>query len=288
MTMTIQRPAIARNQLMRLFAGSALLAMCADQAAAEDTQLTQQPFQISLGSFTNASEITIRADAENQEGTEFNWGDTIGNVDGTTFRLDSYWRINDRHHVRFMYTENSSKRTKVLDRNIEWNGQLIPIDASVESDFSFYVAEVAYEYDFSKREDRELVLSAGLHYTAFSTRLTGTFLTPGGGGGTTTVDSKSSLGVPLPVLGARGMWNLSGNWWLDGQAQFFFVNIDNIDGNIINYRAAVIWQPKQWLGFGVGYDSFGINVDATGSGERLRGTLDWTYSGPQAFFNFAF
>jgi len=288
MTMTIHRPANTRNKLIRLSAGCALLAMCAGQAAAEDTKLTQQPFQISLGSFTNSSEITIRADAENQEGTEFNWGDTIGNVDGTTFRLDSYWRINDRHHIRFMYTENSSKRTKVLDRNIEWNGQLIPIDASVESDFSFYVAEVAYEYDFSKREDRELVLSAGLHYTAFSTRLTGTFLTPGGSGGTTTVDSKSSLGVPLPVLGARGMWNLGGNWWLDGQAQFFFVNIDNIDGNIINYRAAVIWQPKQWLGFGVGYDSFGINVDATGSGERLRGTLYWTYSGPQAFFNFAF
>jgi len=286
--MTIHRPAIARKQLMRLFVGSALLAMGADQAAAEDTKLTQQPFQISLGSFTNSSEITIRADGENQEGTEFNWGDTIGNVDGTTFRLDSYWRINDRHHVRFMYTENSSKRTKVLDRNIEWNGQLIPIDASVESDFSFYVAEVAYEYDFSKREDRELVLSAGLHYTAFSTRLTGTFLTPGGSGGTTTVDSKSSLGVPLPVLGARGMWNLGGNWWLDGQVQYFQVAIDNIDGSILNYRAAVIWQPKQWLGFGVGYDSFGIDVDAEGKGDRLKGKLEWTYDGPQAFFNFAF
>ena len=115
----------------------------AGQAAAEDTQLTQQPFQISLGSFTNSSEITIRADGENQEGTEFDWGDTIGDVDGTTFRLDSYWRINDRHHVRFMYTENSSKRTKILDREIEWNGELIPIDASVESDFGFYVVEVA-------------------------------------------------------------------------------------------------------------------------------------------------
>ena len=69
--MTIHRPAIARKQLMRLFVGSALLAMGADQAAAEDTKLTQQPFQISLGSFTNSSEITIRADGENQEGTEF-------------------------------------------------------------------------------------------------------------------------------------------------------------------------------------------------------------------------
>jgi hypothetical protein len=286
--MTIHRTASTRTQGTRLFAASALLAMCAGQAAAEDTKLSQQPFQISLGSFTNSSDITIRADGENQEGTEFNWGDTVGDVDGTTFRLDSYWRINDRHHIRFMYTENSNKRHKVLDREIEWNGERIPVNASVDSDFGFYVAEVAYEYDFSKREDRELVLSAGLHYTSFSTELTGTYSTPGGGGGTTTVGSKRSVGVPLPVIGARGMWNLGGNWWLDGQVQWFQIAIDNIDGSILNYRAAVIWQPKQWLGFGVGYDSFGIDVDATGTGERLRGTLDWTYSGPQAFFNFAF
>jgi hypothetical protein len=64
------------------------------------------------------------------------------------------------------------------------------------------------------------------------------------------------------------------------------VAIDNIDGNIINYRAAFIWQPKPWLGFGAGYDSFGIDVDV--DKERMKGSLEWTYSGPQVFFNFAF
>lgn len=286
--MTTQRPATKRTHLMRLLAGSALFATFAGQAAAEDTELSQREFQISLGSFTNESEIVIRADGEFGEGTTFDWGDTIGDVDGTSFRLDSYWRINDRHHVRFMYTENSNNRHKDLDREIEWNGETIPIDASVDSEFGFYVVEVAYEYDFSKREDRELVLSAGLHYTSFSAELRGTYSTPGGGGGTTTVGSEASVGAPLPVIGARGMWNLGGNWWLDGQVQFFQVAIDDIDGSILNYRAAVIWQPKKWIGLGAGYDSFGIDVDVEGSGERLKGSLDWTYQGPQVFFNFAF
>src|ERR1044072_2435815 len=97
-----------RTHWMRLFAGGALLAICAGQASAEDTQLSQQPFQIALGSFTNESDITIRADGDTSEGTELEWGDTFGDVDGTKFRLDGYWRINDRHHVRLMYTENSS------------------------------------------------------------------------------------------------------------------------------------------------------------------------------------
>lgn len=285
--MTTHRPAATRAHPMRLLAGSAFLALFCGYAAAEDTELTQQPFQISLGGFTNSSEIKIRADGSTGQGTEFDWGDTIGDVDGTSIRLDSYWRINDRHHIRFMYTENSNKRHKDLEREFIWNGETFPVDASVESEFGFYVVEVAYEYDFSKREDRELVLSAGLHYTAFRAELRGTYSTPNSGG-TTSVGSERKLGAPLPVLGARGMWNLGGNWWLDGQVQWFQVAIDNIDGSILNYRAAVIWQPKQWLGLGLGYDSFGIDVDADGKGDKLNGTLEWTYSGPQMFFNFAF
>lgn len=284
--MTTRPHAITRAPFAGLCFAGASLAMFAGTAAAEDTKLTQQPFQISLGTFTNESDVTIRADGESTTGTEFNWGDTFGDVDGTKFRLDGYWRINDRHHVRFMYTENSNKKTRTLDRDIEWNGQLIPVDASVESEFGFKIIEAAYEYDFSSKEDRELVLSIGVHYTTNSYRLRATFATPGGGGGTSTVDSKASVDVPLPVIGARGMWNLGGNFWFDGQVQLFQITYGDIDGSILNYRGAFIWQPKPYIGLGAGYDSFGIDVDA--KGDRLTGKLDWTYSGPQVFFNFAF
>jgi hypothetical protein len=274
--MTTPRPATTRTCLMRLLAGGALLAI-AGQAAAEDTDLT------------NESKLTIRADGEvGDEGTEIDWGDTFGDVDGTRGRIDAYWRINDNHHLRFMYTNNSNTRRRVLDRDIEWQGETIPVSASVESEFGFDVIELAYEYDFSNNEDRELVLSAGLHYTTFNASLSGTYATPGGGGGTTTVGSEADLDAPLPVIGARGMWNLGGNWWLDAQVQFFALSFDGIDGSIQNYRAVVIWQPKQWFGMGAGFDSFSIDVDVEGDANRIRGSLDWTYSGPQVFFNFAF
>lgn len=284
--MTTHPQAITRAPLARLLTAGALLAMFAGTAGAEDTQLTQQKFQISLGTFTNESDITIRADGETNTGTKLDWGNTFGDVDGTTFRLDGYWRINDRHHLRFMYAENSNQKSRIIDRDIEWNDELIPVNASVESDFGFNVTELAYEYDFSKQEDRELVLSIGVHYTEMTAELIGTYATPGGGGGTTTVGSERSVKAPLPVIGARGMWNLGGNFWFDGQAQLFKITFGDIDGTILNYRAAFIWQPKQWFGVGAGYDSFGIDVDATG--DDLEGTLDWTYSGPQVFFNFAF
>jgi hypothetical protein len=283
--MTTHLLANARNLTVRLLAGGALLALCAGQAAAEDTELSQQPFQIALGSFTNESDLTIRADGDTAQGTEIDWGDTFGDVDGTKLRLDGYWRINDRHHIRLMYTENSSVNRRDIEREIVWNGESIPAEASVRSEFGFEIIELAYEYDFSKREDRELVLSAGLHYTKFNASIDATW-NLGGAGGTQSAGSEASVGAPLPVIGARGMWNLGGNWWFDAQAQYFQVAIDNIDGSIFNLRGAFIWQPKQWLGLGAGYDTFSIDVDI--DRKRLDGSIDWTYAGPQVFFNFAF
>jgi len=285
-TMTIHRLATKRTPLLPLIAGGALLALTAGTALADDVNLAQTPFQISLGTFTNSSSVKIRADGETaNSGTEINWGDTFGDVEGTKFRLDGYWRINDRHHVRLMYTSNSSVKRRSTDRILEWNGEEIPLNTNVRTEFGFDITELAYEYDFSKKEDRELVLTAGLHYTKFNASIKGTVTVPGGGA-SAEVGSNASVGAPLPVIGARGMWRLGHNWWFDGQVQFFQITFGDYDGSIINYRGAFTYQPKPWFGIGAGYDSFGINVDV--NGDRLKGQLDWTYSGPQVFFNFAF
>jgi len=284
--MTTHPKTSTRAPLVRLITAGAPLALLAGTAAAADTELTQQTFQVSVGTFTNASKITIRADGETpKSGDSINWGDTFGDVDGTRFRLDSYWRINDRHHLRLMYTDNSSSRTKVLDRLIEWNGQEIPVDATVRTKFGFKIVELVYEYDFSKRPDRELVLSGGIHYTNMSADLEANYLTPGGGG-TTTAGSEVAVKAPLPVIGGRGMWKLGGDFWLDAQVQLFQITFGDVDGSIFNYRAAFLWQPTNLFGVGAGYDSFGINVDA--AGDNLNGKLRWTYAGPQIFFNLAF
>jgi hypothetical protein len=54
----------------------------------------------------------------------------------------------------------------------------------------------------------------------------------------------------------------------------------------MNYRAAVVWQPKKWVGIGLGYDSFNVDVDI--DKDSFHGSLDWTYEGPQLFYNVSF
>ena len=165
--MTTHRPANARNPSDATTSPEVHCSRCAPARPRRKTPSSpQQPFQISLGSFTNASEITIRADGENQEGTEIRLG-----------RHDRRRRRHDLPARQLLAHQRPASRALHVHRKLAASGPRFSIATSngmenpfpstrrSRSEFGFYVVEVAYEYDFSKREDRELVLSAGLHYT---------------------------------------------------------------------------------------------------------------------------
>ena len=264
--------------------GATLMSAVVPAAQAADN-LIQERGQISLGTFTNNSEMKIRVDAEGNQGSVVDWGNTFGDKDVTRFRLDGLWRINPRHHVRVMYTDYSREDSETIDGDIEWQGDTIPASATVRSHLGFTIVEAAYEYAFVSSDTYELAASAGLHYTKMEASLKAT-IDAGGGGGTIEVGGPAEVNAPLPVIGARGMWRMGGNFYLDGQVQYFALSFDDFDGSILNYRAAVIWQPKKYIGVGAGFDSFNIDVDV--EKDRLTGSMDWTYSGPQVFVNVSF
>lgn len=271
-----------------LFAPAAACALAAlpVAAAAEDFSLISQKWQVALGTFINASELDIRVDGEVGEGgTTINWGTEFGDNDVTRVRLDGVWRFANRHHLRILYTDYSRGTTREASRDIEWDGDLIPVGVEVRARAGFEVIELAYEYAFKKSEDFELLGSAGLHYTAFEASLRAEVTVPGGGA-TESRGGRASVDAPLPVFGLRAMWRMGGDWYLDAQGQYFALAIDNIDGRLVNYRGAVIWQPRKSLGLGIGYDSFTVDVDT--KKDRFRGSMDWTYSGPQIFLSFGF
>ena len=287
MNRTIRGTCKRNRNLLFTACGAALMCAGAPAAqAAEELNLIQERGQVSLGTFFNGNDIKISVDgAAGEQGTTVNWGNSFGRGEETRFRLDGLWRFNDRHHLRMMYTDFSTGNERTSTRDIEWQGDLIPVSSTIKSEITFQIIEAAYEYAFMHSDKFELTGSAGLHYATFGASLKAD-VAAGSGGGTVALGGKASTDLPLPVFGAHGMWRMGQNFYLDAQGQFFFLTVDEYGGDIINYRAAVIWQPKRAFGVGVGYDSFQIKVDV--NKPRFTGNLDWTYSGPQAFLNFAF
>jgi hypothetical protein len=268
-----------------LFAGSLLLA--SGPALAEDSpNILTDSWDMSLGTFTVNTDTQLEFDGKTSTGTKFNWESTFGGGDETRVRFDGHWRFgdSDRHKLRWMWFNASNRNSKVLERNIEWGGQTYPIGAKVEGEFKFDIYELAYEYAFLHHDTWELNASAGLHWASVSATLKAR---ANNSNGTLLVDQhkEGAVDLPLPVFGVRGLWQLPHNFFIDAQAQYFSLSIDEYDGSVTDYKIDAVWQPNRWVGIGLGYNYFKVDVDVN---KKFNGSLNWAYDGPMISYNILF
>ena len=248
--------------------------------------LITDTFMATLGVFILNSETTVRLDgAAGEVGTDFDWEENFGDSDGSRFRVDGAWRFADRHKVRGMWFNFSRNRSTEFNEEVDWGDVTFPVDVTVDGLFEFDIYELAYEYAFLRRENLELSGSIGLHLANFKVGMSAEVDT-GGGSGSIEIGDDGELNAPLPVIGGRAIWRIHGNFWLDAMVQFFALEYENVDGQLIDTRIGVLWQPRNWGGIGIGYNRFDIDVDVERS--RYTGKLEWVYDGPQIFYNVSF
>lgn len=276
---------LRRGSLAASVVGALLLSSAA--RAADGPNLLDQGFDVSLGTFIVNQDTKVRLDGQTAgdvvPGTPVDWEKNFGDGDTTRFRLDGYWRFAERHKVRMMWFNSSRSDSTTINREIEWQGETFPIDAKVKGESKFQIIELAYEYAFMRRENFELTGTAGIHYTDFSTSLSANI---NDGEVVRHVKKEGSVGAPLPVFGGRALWHMGGDFWLDASGQWFALSIDQYDGSVTDLRAAAIWQPSKWVGVGLGYNRFKIDVNV--DQDKFRGNLNWAYSGPQLFYTVHF
>jgi hypothetical protein len=241
---------------------------------------------LSAGVFDQNSDVTVELNGATATGDQIDLDATFGANDATRLRFDGFWRFADRHKVRALWFAADVKKTRSLSEDIQWGDEIYPAGTAVTVDREFSIYELAYEYAFFRHEKMELAGSLGLHFAKFSAELAANLEVPGDPGQTRHASGTARMNAPLPVIGVHGIWNAGGNFWIDGGAQLFALSFDKYDGHLVDYRLAALWQPKKWLGIGVGYDRCDLDLDI--DGEAFNGSLEWTYSGPQIFLSATF
>jgi hypothetical protein len=264
----------------------AALALGPMAAGAEDApNLLTNPFYVALGTYIVETDTDVTLNGSSGEGTRVDWENTFGSGEVTRFRLDGQWRFADRHKARFMWFDSSRDNSRTLEEEIDWGDETFPVSARTRAEFSFAVYELAYEYAFLRRDNYEVSASFGLHYTELELTLSAKAETSGGALEADITES-GDVGAPLPVIGLRGLWALPYDLWIDAQAQYFALSIDEYDGSLTDLRLMLNWQPKTWLGIGIGYNQFSVDVDVEKN--SFDGSLDWTYEGPMLFYSASF
>jgi hypothetical protein len=126
--------------------------------------------------------------------------------------------------------------------------------------------------------------SIGIHYIDTQLKLSGSATFTDANGNVSVAQSttrENSAPAPLPVIGLRAGWVVAPQWYVDAQAQFFKVELDEFDGTITDLRLATTWMFHRNFGVGLGYNYFVTDVDVDRS--SFNGSLKVGYSGLQLF-----
>jgi hypothetical protein len=240
-----------------------------------------------LGTHTNAS-LNGQAGVINQE-IDFDHVFGTG-YDTQRFRFDGLWRITGRQHVRFLYFDNATSRTRSLETPIDWGNDEFMAGANVTARNRITVVSLSYEYAFIRNPTFELAASAGVHYTKASLKLSGMatlISSTGSSTGASFEDTQEgSVPAPLPVVGLSAAWAFSPHWILDGQAQVFDLSYDQFHGYWSDVRVGVSYLFNRHIGLGVGYDDFSTHL--TVSKTNFSGRLNLGYRGGLVYITGAF
>ena len=274
------------NKTLSLIVGLAAIGCPLQALSAEsDGDLLNDTFTASLGTFLLDTRTTISLDGSaGNSGTVVDLKRDLGFKDSDRFRVDATWRFAKRHKVRLMYFDTSRSGTTTLDRDITIRDTVYAVGGDVTAENSTTVAELAYEYVFLSRDNYEVAGSAGVHSVKFKFGLSGDG-SVNGQPATFSTESADTT-APLPVVGVRGLWKLSPNWYLDAQGQYFQLKLDPYDGKITDLRIGVTRMFGEHFGVGAGYNRFTTRVGV--SKDSFEGQFKWNYSGAQVFITGSF
>ncbi len=256
----------------------ALLSMSVSSPAlAQSTDFDR--FSINLGVFLTNRDSKTRIDGEVPDsGTPVDLENDLGfDKSDTVFRLDGVFRFNEKHRIDFSAFNLSRSASKQVQKDIEWNGELFPIDTVVDASLDLNIYKVAYTWSFLRRDKGYLGATAGLYVAEVGTSLAAESIGRSSSGGVT---------APLPVFGLRGQYDLAEKWSLRGSAEIFAIEYGDFSGSLYDVYAGVDYQLFERMAVGLGVNSVNLNVGVTKG--NFDGDLDWRYDGGLLFFKFDF
>ncbi|MGI9219439.1 MAG: hypothetical protein ACR2QS_00215 [Woeseiaceae bacterium] len=261
--------------------------------AQDDFESFNAPWRVYVGVFDASTDSKIRINGDVLPSPlPIDIEDTLRVDDGKLVAWGGIgWHFAKRHSVEFEFftlgregtvSDSFSPPLQIGDTFIE-SGQ---ITTSYDTD----VYRLTYGFSMMRSERSDFQLKAGLHIASLSAGIglagaicdptTDPTMPPGCPVAGTGAASES-VTAPLPHLGLSYAHALSPNWTLNVSAIGFAVELDNIDGSIVELTGDVAWQPWRNVGVGMGLRYFNVGVESGGS--DLNGEFDFEYFGPALY-----
>lgn len=177
-----------------------------------------------------------------------------------------------RHLIRLSGFSSRRSASTIIDQEIFFDDEVFEPGERVDSELNLTMFGLTYGYRFLVRDRAELTGTFGLQITSVDVNaLVRSRMVR---------DSESGV-APLPMIGVEGRYDFTDRWSAEVRLQYLTANIDAVDGSILDGRLAVTWRMNPYLVFGLGYRSFGIDVES--QEESNPGMVDMSFDGPLLF-----
>ena len=242
-------------------------------------------FSVTAATSAGRFETTARIDPELRGGTGtlISFERDLGLDDSRTLRrFGLQWRPFRRHELALQYFSAPRSGFQQIDRSITFRDQVYPVNALVTTRFDLDYGGATYTY-WARRSDRDgFGLTLGIATLGIDALVRAQRPDV-----TVTITESANTDVPVALAGVQGRVAITDRLHSEaGLSALPRVTIEGYRGNALAANARLEYRPLRWLGLGVAYHYFRLDVDVAQS--DLRGTLNMTIRGPEAFARLAF
>jgi len=207
------------------------------------------------------------------QGTPINAEDDLGLDDSDLLPLAELTLLpGDRHLIRLSGFGLRRSAQKSIERTIVFDEQTYLPGERVDSTLNLTMLGLTYGYSVIKTRRADIALTFGIQIIEVEANAVVR----------SRVVREAETGVtPLPLAGIEGRFDFNQRWSAEARVQYLSVEFDEIDGSVLDARAALTWRKNPHLVFGLGYRHFAVEVDSRD--DDTPGLVDLQMAGPLLF-----
>jgi len=214
-------------------------------------------------------------------------------------------RFNDRHNLYLDWKQlhrNAKVQSVETPFQFTWDDTSydVKVGLALETTLNIDIVQIGYGYDFLQGDRYALGLSVGLHAMFIKTAFEGDIgicdVTTANRCPTTVtipqvVDKK--ITAPLPDLGVYGHYDFYSGLQLNGHAQYFYVNLDNLEGSLIDIKLGVEAQITENWHMEAGFNYYEVDLqyhtNINDSSANLSDyNMYYSFTGPMLSVSYSF
>jgi|GEM_PF-701665 outer membrane protein len=235
--------------------------------------------EVRIGAFSNTVDSSVQRFAEDgRPGDAVDIEAVLGVPErDTTLQADVIMRFAFYHRFEASYFEFLRRSSTVLERDVVIGDEIFLAGTEVDTSQDSQTLQFMYGYSLWRDAQKELGVSAGVHYTRSDLILFAE---------ETRQEVRVETEVPLPTIGAFASVMLPNDWSVHGEARAFALEFDRYEGSMGFYSLRLERDFGKHFAAGIGFNYYSTRLES--QEPSLRGVYKATRYGPLFYIGVQF